>query len=175
MKTRTRLTALLTSSLLSAAVLATATAARADDNDTLKWAEVVGILQAGNLVGSGTGQVTGGGQPWTTLDGKASVDLRDNRVKFEVRGLVLAGGNGIGTTGGINQVKGTLVCDTNGSAGGGNSKLVDTPLVDLDAQGNARFNDVVLIDPVCSIEADIAFLIRIGAGRWIANGAVLRR
>jgi len=27
---------------------------------------------------------------------------------------------------------------------------------------------------VCSSEPDIAFLIRVGAGRWIANGTVLR-
>jgi hypothetical protein len=38
------------------------------------------------------------------------------------------------------QVKGTLVCDTDGSASGGNSVLVDTPLVELDDEGNARFN-----------------------------------
>jgi hypothetical protein len=36
------------------------------------------------------------------------------------------------------QVKGTLVCDTNGSAGGGNSVIVDTPLVDLDEDGGRQ-------------------------------------
>lgn len=139
----------------------------------VKWDDVIGIIQAGNLVGSGTGQVTGGGQPWSTLRGKAEVDLDNGHVKFSVEGLVLAGGNGIGAPGAITQVKGTLVCDTNGSAGGGNSTLVDTPLVPLSAQGDASFNDDLgPLPAACLTEPDIAFLVRIGAGRWIANGAV---
>jgi hypothetical protein len=31
-----------------------------------------------------------------------------------------------------------------------------------------------LVPPVCASEPDIAFLIRVGSGRWIANGTVLR-
>ena len=60
----------------------------------------------------------GGGQPWITLNGHASVDFSAGRVHFEVRGLVLAGGNAIGTPDGINQVKGTLVCDPGGAEEG---------------------------------------------------------
>jgi len=72
-------------------------------------------------------------------------------------------------------VKGTLVCDTDGSASGGNSVLVDTPLVELDDQGNASFDGQVgSLPAACTTEPDIAFLIRVGAGRWIANGTVLR-
>ena len=91
------------------------------------------------------------------------------------RGLVLAGGNSIGTPGAVTQVKGTLVCDTDGSASGGNSVLVDTQMVELDERGNARFNGSVgALPAVCISEPDVAFLIRVGAGRWIANGTVLR-
>ncbi|SRR6266567_2998654 len=62
-----------------------------------------------------------------------------------------------------------------GSASGGNSVLVDTPLVDLDDQGDARFNgNVGALPAVCMTEPDIAFLIRVGSGRWIGNAAVLR-
>jgi len=75
----------------------------------------------------------------------------------------------------ITRVKGTLVCDTKGSAGVGNSTLVDTPLVPLSAQGDAEFRGSVgPLSGACVIEADIAFVVRIGAGRWIANGAVRR-
>jgi hypothetical protein len=145
------------------------------DDLVAQWANVLGLLQVGNVVGSGTGAVASGGQPWSTLGGNAAVDLQTGRVSFEVRGLVLAGGNAIGTPGPIAQVKGTLVCDTDGSAGGGNSVLVDTPLVPLDEEGNARFNGIVgPLPAVCATEPDIAFLVRIGAGRWIANGSVLR-
>ena len=88
---------------------------------------------------------------------------------------MLAGGNGIGTRAAITEVKGTLVCDTDGSAGAGSSTLVDTPLVPLSAQGDAEFRGSVGPLPgACFTEADIAFVVRIGAGRWIANGAVRR-
>lgn len=149
-------------------------AALADSDDTARWQTVIGIMQVGNLVGSGSGQVPGGGQPWSTLGGHASVDLRSGRTDFDVHGLVLAGGNSIGTPGTFTQVKGTLVCDTDGSAGGGNSVLVDTPLVTFDVNGDARFNGTLTLPAACTSEPDIAFLIRLPVGRWIANGAVLR-
>jgi hypothetical protein len=159
---------------VGAAMMVATPFAHADES--LRWQEVVGIIQAGNVVGAGTGAVAGGGQPWTTTGGSAMVDLRKGRIKFEVRGLVFAGGNAIGTPGAVSEVRGTLVCDTNGDGSGGNSVLVDTPLVELDAQGDAQFNgEVGFIPAACSTQPDIAFLIRTGGGRWIANGAVLRR
>jgi hypothetical protein len=161
---------------LVAAALATPIAANADEGETLHWQSIVGILQANNVVGSGSGAVTGGGQPWTTSGGHASVDLRTGQVNFEVRGLVFAGGNTIGTPLPVTQVSGTLVCDTNGSADGGNSVLVDTPAVPLDVDGNARFSGTVgALPAACVDNPDIAFLLRVpGLNRWIANGAVLR-
>jgi hypothetical protein len=153
-------------------LLGTFAAAQADDSVTVKWEEVIGVIQARNLVGSGTGQVTGGGQPWSTTGGKARVNLTSGKIEFEVRGLVLAGGNNIGTRGANNQVKGTLVCDTDGSAGGGNSVVVDTELVPLSTQGDAHFSGDIGALPGACFEPDIAFLIQSVAGAWIANGAV---
>lgn len=142
--------------------------------DDLRWQSVIGIVQPNNVVGTGSGAVTGGGAPWSALDGHASVELERSDVSFDVHGLVLAGGNSIGTRGTIAAVKGTLVCDTDGSAGG-NSVIVDTSLVELDERGNARFNgNVGALPAVCISEPDVAFLIRVGAGRWIARGTVLR-
>ena len=149
--------------------------ATAGPGDTLRWQSVIGIAQGNNVVGSGTGAVTGGPGPWSASLGHVNVDLANGNINFDVRGLVLAGGNSIGTPGTTVQVKGTLVCDTNGSASGGNSVLVDTPLADLDDQGDAQFNgNVGPLPPVCASEPDIAFLIRTASGRWIANGTVLR-
>ena len=133
--------------------------ALADRDNTVRWETVIGIMQAGNVVAG----VTGGGQPWSALGGNARVNLKSGRIDFEVRGLVLAGGNTIGTPGAVAQVMGTLVCDTNGSAGA--TVLVDTPLVALSEDSDAA---------VEAREPDMAFLVRIAAGRWIANGAVLR-
>ena len=155
------------------AAIIPATAPAADPN--IRWADIIGIIQAGNLVGSGTGQVTGGGQPWSTTKGFATVILSNGGIHFRVEGLVFAGGNGIGTRAAITEVKGTLVCDTDGTAGGGNSTLVDTPLVPLSDQGAAEFHGSVGPLPgACLTEADVAFVVRIGTELWIANGAVRR-
>jgi len=143
--------------------------------DGLHWQSVIGIAQPNNVVGSGRGAVTGGGAPWSAFDGHVNVDLERGDVNFDVRGLVLAAGNSIGTRGNVTAVKGTLVCDTDGSASGGDSVIVDTQLVELDERGNARFNGRVgALPPVCISEPDVAFLIRVGGGKWIANGSVLR-
>jgi hypothetical protein len=166
--------------VLAAAATVAAAPARADD--VVRWRAVIGLVQPENTVGSGTGQAFGGVQPWSTLGGRAKLDLQSGRLEFEVRGLVRAGGNGIGIpeivtpTGAapLTQVIGTLVCDTDGSAGGGNSVLVDTDPVPLSAAGDARFSGVVQLQAACLVEPDIAFLIRIPTpvGNWIANGSV---
>jgi len=155
----------------------------------VKWERIVGIVQTMDLVGvgpvqpgSGPGSALGAA-PWVTTVGNARVKLGVGNITFDVRGLVLAVGSSgvstglpIGTTAGV-TVKGTVVCDLNGSAGGGNSTLVDTPAVGLSAQGDAQFSgNVGPLPAACLTQPDIAFLIRIAAGpfvgRWIAFGAV---
>ena len=107
--------------------------------DSIRWRTIVGIVQAGNTVGN----ITGGGQPWTTLGGRARVDLARSRLDFDVQGLVLAGGNTIGTPGAINQVMGTLLCDA-----GGTNVTYDTTPVPLSPQGDADFSGQ--IGPIAS-------------------------
>jgi len=152
-----RLLAATTGALL---ILPIATSAKADN---VRWRTIVGIVQAGNVVGN----IPGGGQPWTTLGGRARVDLSRSRLDFDVQGLVLAGGNTIGTPGAVNQVMGTLICDA-----GGTNVTIDSPPVPLSPQGDADFSGP--IGPIVSTcnSSNVAFLIRIPAGRWIANGAV---
>jgi hypothetical protein len=53
------------------------------DNDSTSWKRIIGIIQAANPVFD----ITGGGQPWSTLGGEALVNLRTGPVEFEVRGL----------------------------------------------------------------------------------------
>jgi hypothetical protein len=142
-------------------------------DQVIRWERIAGVIQPNNVVGSGTGAVTGGGQPWVVTDGRASVDLATGDVRFDMEGLVLDGGNSIGTRGTIAQVRATLVCDTNGSAGSGNSVLVNAPLVDLSAQGDANFSgNIGPLPGVCLTEPDIAFLIRNAGGAWLAAGVV---
>jgi hypothetical protein len=157
--------------------------------EEIKWERIVGIQQTGDLVGVGTGQVTGAA-PWVTTDGTASVDLTNEKVQFKVRGLVLSVGSvpedklfglGIGTAAGVTEVKGTLVCNVDGTtAGSPNSVVVDTNEVALDAEGDAQFNGHFAnsIPAACSsAPKDTAFLIRIVSpapeeNLYIAFGAV---
>ncbi len=138
----------------------------------LEWKDIVGIISPGNTVGSGTGKVTGGGAPWHTSRGHAEVNLTTGDIQFDVEGLVLAGGNSIGTPDGVTTVKGTLVCDTTGT-GSTNSTVVDTPLVALSTKGNARFRgNLGSLPAACTGQPNIAFLVRTGGGAWIASGMV---
>jgi hypothetical protein len=165
-----RFSAAALASVAAGALLVTALAspAAADGGSTVRWKTIVGLIQAGNLVGN----IIGGGQPWSTLGGEARVDLSSGRIDFEVRGLVLAGGNTIGTRAGIAQVKGTLVCDP----GATDQAIVDTPAVDLSLTGDAEFDGNVGPIPAVCTPNNTAFLVRIAAAapgdRWIANGAV---
>lgn len=139
----------------------------------VEWRQLVGIISPGNTVGSGTGKVTGGGAPWFVSNGSAEANLTTGDIRFSVDGLVLAGGNSIGTPDGVTSVKGTLVCDTTGVLNSGNSTVVDTPLVTLSAQGNARFKGNLGALPLaCTSQPNIAFLIRTGGGAWLASGMV---
>jgi hypothetical protein len=96
-------------------------------------------------------------------------------TQFNVKGLVLIGGNASGTAGPINQVTGTLVCNPGSTDPNQPQAVIDTPPVDLSALGNATFyGDLTAAVP--SPCASPLFLIRIGpafgpfAGRWLATG-----
>lgn len=146
---------------MAACVLPAMSVSSRADSDNVSWKTIIGIAQAGNVVNG----IAGGGQPWSTLGGEASVNLRNGEVEFEVKGLVLAGGDTIGTTATITSVAGTVVCGTGASA--------STPQVPLSAQGNANFEGRVNLPASCT-DANINFLLTIPAGRWIANGSVRR-
>jgi hypothetical protein len=163
--------------LLSAGTLAvlSATSVMAIPNQEVRWESFVGNIRTGaaGAVGSGTGTVNAAGAPWVAIAGKTRVDLATGELRFRITGLVLADTNAVGTPGNNPQVFGTLVCDTDGSAGGGNSVLVPTPLVPLSAQGDAEFNgNLGPLPGACVNEPDIAFLVRSATGVYFAAGIV---
>jgi hypothetical protein len=161
----------LTTSAVGALLLgAIASPSQADDSGLVRWKKIIGIEQATNVVGNPPNTVTGGGQPWSTLDGEVVVNLEDGSVDFEVRGLVLAGGNSIGTPDGVTNVKGTLVC---GLMAGETTTIISTNPVPLSAQGNAEFSGSFTSSTAGCSATDVAFLITNAAnGAWIGNGAV---
>ena len=168
--TRTRI-------LLSAATLAllSGSSAIALSDQEVRWEAFVGNIRTGaaGAVGSGTGAVNAAGAPWVATGGKARVDLASGQLHFKISGLVLADTNAIGTPANNPHVVGTLVCDTDGSAGGGNSVLVSTPQVPLSPQGEADFNgDLGPLPSVCASEPDIAFLVRSVTGVYFAAAIV---
>ena len=152
-------------------VLCCAVGAFANDNDAVvRWKTIVGNITVSN--NDAVGGINPGTTPWSTLGGRAHVNLATGQVSFEVDGLVLNGGNATGTTGPVDQVEGSLICD----AGQRDQTIFTTTPVRLTPQGNAVFSGTFGSTPgTCT---NPLFLVRIGPDlpganqRWIATGAV---
>jgi hypothetical protein len=101
------------------------------------------------------------GQLWTIASLQAEVKT-DGRITVRGKGLLLAGGNTIGTN--ANQsVRATLICELAGTV------LHDTGLVALEPNGNFRIDDV-LSPALSGVCANPVLLIRNPAGAWFAAG-----
>ena len=151
-------------------------AAQAAD-DKVKWEDIAGVTTpviaaatAGAVVPNDVQTIPPGGRPWFVQRGDAEFRPVTGELRFKVNGLVLLGGGFTGTTDGVTQVKGTIVC--NGPV------VVDSDPVPLSPQGDAEFHGHVTPVPSC---VNPIFLIRIGPGtagstadRWIAAGVVRR-
>ena len=134
-------------STLMALVFTSAPWAFADEVNVVKWDQIIGSVSPFQPIGG----IAAVGFPWSVEKGKAWVHLETGQVKFNVKGLVLAGSTPLavaGTIGVTTKVKGTLVCNGLSTA---TSALVDTPSVPLDTQGNAEFvGNVAYPLPACS-------------------------
>src|SRR5260370_40443164 len=156
--------------LFSVVFCASAAFAFDHDDSIVRWKTIVGNITVSN--NDAVGGINPGTTPWSTLGGRASVNLVTGNVSFDVDGLVLNGGNATGTPDGVDQVEGSLICD----AGVKDQTIFTTTPVQLNAQGNADFSGTVNTIPgTCT---NPLFLIRIGPDlpganqRWIATGAV---
>jgi hypothetical protein len=156
--------------LLPLALCASGTFAWDNDDSIVRWKTVVGNITVTN--NDAVGGINPGTTPWSTLGGRAHVNLATGQVSFEVDGLVLNGGNATGTTGPVDQVEGSLICD----AGQRDQTIFTTTPVRLTPQGNAVFSGTFGSTPgTCT---NPLFLVRIGPDlpganqRWIATGAV---
>jgi hypothetical protein len=145
------------------AVLVTSSAMASDIIVTFKGG--IGVMPASTV---GSANVVQGvqppGEPWVIRALSAEVK-QDGRIHVEGRGLLLAGGNGIGTNGG-QKVFATLICGT---------ALFSTPVanaVPLAADGDFTIDDV--LSPVPPLDcANPVLLIRTAAGTvnpWFAAG-----
>ena len=106
------------------------------------------------------------GQIWVIASLRADVKT-DGRIKVRGKGLLLGGGNNIGTN--ANQsVRATLICEAA-------APFVqrDTGLVLLEANGDFRIDDD--LTPAPGNCASPVLLIRNAGGAWFAAGIVNRR
>jgi hypothetical protein len=104
------------------------------------------------------------GQLWVISSLKADIRT-DGSIRVDGRGLLLAGGNTIGTNAG-QSVRATLICDNTATP-----QLFDSGLVPLEADGDFRIDDV-LTPAVPAVCASPVLLIRNPAGAWFAAGIV---
>ena len=107
------------------------------------------------------------GQLWTIADLRADVKM-DGSIKVRGRGLLLAGGNGIGGNAG-QSVRATLICEANAPFTLRNTD----PVVPLELNGDFRIDGV--LDPLPPAVCDSpVLLIRNPNGAWFAAGIVKR-
>ena len=138
---------------------------------TTVWHRIVGVITAPGTSNTVAGFNSGG--PWTASGGNVMIDMRVNpqtfgTITFVVEGLVLVGGNNSGTPDLVTSVRGTLVCNP----GAADQVTRNTALVPLSSQGNAAFSGNFLGGAPPATCTNPLFLIRVGAGVWIATGAV---
>jgi hypothetical protein len=154
--------------LLPMALSAAATFGLGNENSIVSWNSIAGVITAPG-VDNPIGAIHGGAGPWSVHSGRARVNLSNGFTSFEVEGLVLNGSSSSGTPGAITEVKGTLVCDSGGTA----PTISDTAAVSLNVRGDAHFEGQISDLPTTCDHP--IFLIRIAtpagaAGRWIATG-----
>ncbi len=158
-------------------VIVTPLSAAADDS-LVKFKGGIGVIPvssaAGALNADGTSPnvnrnvvrgVNPPGQLWTIADLRADVKA-DGSIKVKGRGLLLAGGNGIGGNAG-QSVRATLLCEV------ANPVLHDTGLVPLELNGDFRIDDVLNPAPPADCASPV-LLIRNPGGAWFAAGILKR-
>jgi hypothetical protein len=150
----------LSACLISVALSIPLAASGDDSRDSLvRFEGGIGVqpLRAGALPNTVFG-VNPGGQPWVISRLSASVRL-NGKISVEGRGLLLGGGNNIGTNGG-QSVRARLIC-------GG--VFHDSALVPLEADGDFRIDGFVTPNPPFPCTTPVLLIISAG-GNWFAAG-----
>ena len=151
---------------------------------TVSWKGIAGVISTADNITTDANEsqdnpvgknIHSGTFPWTTLNGRARVNLTTGAATFQVRGLVIVGQIFSGTPGPVNAIEGTLVCNPGDDQ---NEMILDTSDVKIDGEGAAAFNGKINgIPATCDSPV---FLLRIATintpnpeaarGAWIATG-----
>jgi hypothetical protein len=147
----------------------TAPLVRADDDDSLiRFEGGIGVdpvsgIANGTPVLNVVRGVNPGGVPWVIARLRADVET-DGHITVRGRGLLLAGGNGIGTSAGL-KVVATLFCGTPGTA------FRSAPAgVQLDTHGDFHIDDFLTPTPPTPCPAPVLLITTTGTPRWFAVG-----
>jgi hypothetical protein len=146
----------------------------AKDDSSLKFNGGIGVIPVSNVAQAVAGGpvtvsrntvrgVPSPGQIWVIRALKAEVDASSN-IKVRGRGLLLGGGNGIGTNAG-QSVRATVICEP--AAPFVEHSTAD--VVPLEANGDFEI-DAPLDPPLPAMCASPVLLIRNGGGSWFAAG-----
>src|ERR1700720_2785783 len=112
-----------------------------------------------------------GGFPWVIKRLRADVKA-DGRVRVDVRGLLLSGGNVIGTNGG-QKVLAMLFCGApgaGGSLGNATAHSSDPAGVPLNANGDVEIDDTLTPVPPSSCDSPALLIVTPGTHHWFAAG-----
>ena len=145
------------------------------ENSLVRFDHAIGVDPISNVVVTGTTTtvspnvvrgISPAGQIWRIADLDANVTT-DGRIRVRGRGLLLGGGNGIGTNGG-QSVFATLFCGPAATATASSSTQTG---VALESDGDFTIDDVLSPLPQTSCETPV-LLIRTAAGAhpWFAAG-----
>jgi len=152
--------------VMCAVVLALALPLAADDGIVLKFDGGIGVIPGPN--GVANANVVQGtlppGQPWVIARLTANIKA-DGRISVDGRGLLLAGGNGIGTNG--NQsVRPVLFC--------GGAPSTTESAVPLEPNGDFTIDDVLSPEPPSPCNSPTLLIVNDPGGRWFAAGILKR-
>ena len=151
---------------------------RNHDNSFVKFKGGIGVIPISNVVvDANTGAVTvsrnmvrgvnSPGQIWRIKDLDAKVKTNGD-IKVEGKGLVLAGGNGIGRPpAGTTNVFATLICGAAAPFTEHSSTLSGVPLA---ADGDFKIDDVLVPMPPTDCASPVLLICTAGSGNWFAAG-----
>ncbi len=139
------------------------------DSSRLKFDGGIGVTPVSN-VNAQTGAITRnvvrgvqpGGQPWTIARLTAEIDT-DGHIRVDGRGLLLAGGDRIGTSANL-SVKAVLFCGDPAAAVASSSEAVP-----LDPAGDFRIDGMLSPAPATPCDSPV-LLIESAGGNWFAAG-----
>ena len=126
---------------------------------------VAGVTSTGDPALNVVRGVSPGGFTWRISRLRAEV-RQDGRINIEGRGLLLTGGDGIGTTGG-QRVFATLFC---GPPARATSHSTSTAGVLLEPNGDFQIDDALTPAPPDACANPVLLIISAANGHWFAAG-----